>query len=614
MTRLNLEQKTAVETVHGRVLVLAGAGSGKTSVLISRCIHLIENHNVHPSHILGLTFTNKAAEEMRHRIKKRLGKESSEKIILLTFHSFCFHILKHEIHHLGYNKQFSLYDEKDMLRLTQTIEKQEGITSIEEEIAKCMKAYNAVDFDGLLSLTVELFKTFPEILKKYQNQFSYIMVDEYQDTNLIQYELVELLAKKHNNILVVGDDDQSIYSWRGAEVKHILNFPHKTLIKLEQNYRSTKQILDVANNVIKNNVERHQKVLWSQQLEGDKVHIFHATNEQAEAEAVVERIVALRREKNLKWSDFAILYRSNNLSRPFEMALLKKSYREKDQFVRGIPYRVVQGTEFYERTEIKDLLAYLKVICNPQDQTALLRIINYPRRGISPKTIDTLTAHQKKEKSSLWNIFHQIDSLDITPQAKKGIEGFCHLIRDAQKKFETMPLKDAFMDLILTLDYKRVIEEEVKSEKARAFKWDNVLGLHAMIESYESETPSLHDFLNTTLLDQNKLSHQKGFRDEVHLLTFHSAKGLEFPACFLVALEDRYLPHEKSVAEGGLEEERRLFYVAITRARKYLTLSMAQKRTLHGKEKPTNPSRFLFEIPKELLTIEHAEYPSPFLF
>lgn len=610
--KLNREQFQATRAIEGRVLVLAGAGSGKTSVLINRCIHLIENCGVSPSAILGLTFTNKAAEEMRHRISQRLGKEKAKEILLSTFHSFCFWVLKREIHHLGYTKQFSLYDDGDMERLEKTLEKQKTEKVKEEEILKSLKAYNAVNFDGLLSLTVELFKGFPEVLKKYQDRFAYIMIDEYQDTNSIQFELADLLSRARGNLFVVGDDDQSIYSWRGAEVKHILQFQYHTLIKLEQNYRSTKPILDVANIVIKNNSERHNKVLWSDQQQGDLVRIFHAPNETNEAEAVVERILQLKKMKGLKWSDFAILYRSNNLSRPFEMALMKAAWKDGDRFVRGVPYRVIQGMEFFERAEVKDFLAYLRAIVNPSDSQALLRIINYPRRGISVKTIDTLTQFQRKAHVSLWEILKNPKDVELTPQAEKGIQAFVELLEAARESFKKKPLKEAMQLLVQELDLKRVIEDEVKSEKAQAFKWENVQALIAMTENYDSDEPSLDDFLATTLLDQNRAHHKERSHDRVNLLTIHSAKGLEFPACFLVAIEDRYLPHEKSIAENGVEEERRLFYVAITRAQRYLTLSMATKRTSHGKESPTNPSRFLFEIPKNLLLIEAWDRPTAF--
>jgi DNA helicase-2/ATP-dependent DNA helicase PcrA len=617
---VNPEQKRAIETTQGRVLVLAGAGSGKTSVLVQRCINLIKNHDVSPSSILGLTFTNKAAEEMRSRIAKFLSKEVAKEITLSTFHSFCFWILKQEIHHLGYTNSFTVYDEKDRERLLTTLEKQLKQESDKEnieaevllaEFIKSLKAYNAVDFDGLLTLTLELFQKVPHLLEKYQDRFQYIMIDEYQDTNQTQFALADLLAQKYGNLFVVGDDDQSIYSWRGAEVKHILNFTHKNLVKLEQNYRSTKNILTSANSVIKNNLERHDKTLWSGSLEGDKIHLFHAFNDAEEAHAVVERILRLRHEKGLNWNDFAILYRSNTLARPFEMALMQAPYKEGDKFMRGIPYRVVQGMEFYERAEIKDVLAYLKVLSNPLDNTSLLRILNYPKRGISVNAIEILNQASRSEKIPLWEILKKPESTALSSQAKAGVTHFMKLMEEAKEVFKTKKLHEATNWLVDKLDIKTALKDEFKSEKAQEFKWENIQTLVSMTESEEELT--LHDFLSSSVLDGYKHSKKDRFPDRVNLLTFHSSKGLEFTACFLVGIEDRYLPHERSLLEGNLEEERRLFYVAITRAKKYLTISMAKNRTSHGKDRPTNPSRFLFELPKELLEIEHADRPLSFL-
>lgn len=621
MVFLNPEQKTAVESVHGRVLVLAGAGSGKTSVLISRAINLIDTHNVPPAQILGLTFTNKAALEMRQRISKRLGAQRAKEITLTTFHSFCLSVLKNEIHRIGYSNQFSIYDEKDMERLEQTVERaiaESGKEKVDDdllkqELLKCMKAYNAVNFDSLLSLTVELFETCSDVLERYQNQFRYIMIDEYQDTNQVQYKLATLISQAHGNLFVVGDDDQSIYGWRGAEVDHILNFKYDTLVKLEENYRSTKQILDAANALIHNNQSRHDKNLWSKTTNGDPIHLFHAPTQIDEAEAVVDRINRLRRDKNLKWSDFAILYRSNGLSKPFEMALMKASWKMGDKFIRGIPYRVVQGTEFYERSEVKDILSYLQVIINPNDQRALLRILNYPRRGISMKTIETLTEEQKRTSTSLYRQLQDHSRLNISDAGHAGIDDFLSVIRKAREQFETGTIEDGIKWLVEKIQIKEAICQEFKSEDAQMYKWDNILMLMNMGASCDNDKLSLHDFLSTTMLDQAKQDKATGRGDMVNLLTLHSAKGLEFTACFIIGLEDGVIPHEKSLAERGIEEERRLFYVGITRAKKYLTLSMSKTRKSHGKDHPTNPSRFLFELPKNELLIESFDRPAPFL-
>ena len=618
--QFNPEQKKAIETVQGHVLVLAGAGSGKTSVLIQRCIHLLKEHAVSPSSILGLTFTNKAAEEIRKRIVHYTSPSIIKELTLSTFHSFCFSLLKQEIHHLGgYTNAFTIYDEKDSLRLLQTIENQLKEISgkqiiepeqLEKEFAKYMKAYNAVSFDGLLTLTLELFKTAPLILEKYQNRFQYIMIDEYQDTNALQFAIANLLAKKSKNLFVVGDDDQAIYSWRGAKVQHILEFNYQTLIKLEQNYRSTQPILDGANALIKNNQNRHDKTLWSARRQGDKIHLFHTYNDIQEAQSVVKRLIKLKEEKGLLWKDFAILYRSNKLSRPFEFALMKAFYKENNQYVRGIPYRVIQGTEFYARAEIKDLFAYLKVLVNPLDQTALLRILNYPRRGISINTVHKLTQYSQEHDLPLWETLQK--DLPLTSQAKRGIASFLQLFQEAKKMYETTSLKNATEWLVERIALKKAIQEEFKSEKTQQLKGENIQMLISMTE--DENATSLHEFLSINLLDQVRQDKKKDHANGVHLLTFHSAKGLEFPACFLVALEDRLLPHERSLLEGNLEEERRLFYVALTRAKHYLTLSLARTRSIYGKEREQQPSRFLYELPKELLQIEPSEKPASFTF
>lgn len=653
---LNEEQQKAVLTIKGKILILAGAGSGKTSTLAYRTAHLIENEKVPPSSILGLTFTNKAAQEMKERVGKIVSKEKAKHITLCTFHSFCMQILREHIERLGYTKRFSLYDEKDMKRLTtqltQSLLEHEGklpsldatmslvrelqqkgteskeainyesswqknfVKELCNNLEMSLRAYNAVDFDSLISLSVKLFQTQPDVLAHYQERYQYIMIDEYQDTNPTQYELAALLSSKYHNLCVVGDDDQSIYGWRGAEVKHILEFKYDTLIKLEQNYRSSKNILEAANSVIKNNTQRHPKTLWSKKTVENPLTIFHAPTEQEEAEAVVNRILELKSEHNYQWKDFAILYRSNQLSRAFEVALMQAHFKKDNNWHRGIPYEVFGGLELYERSEIKDLLAYLKVVSNPKDQESLLRIINYPRRGIAEKTLDLLTTKNRGQNIPLWTVLEEIanDSSDyqeliesLPHKAYQSIQSFVTLINTAIDRFETEPLHSALKWLVETIDYKTAISNEVKSEKMQGFKWENVEECINLLKSYEEDPESpgtLHDFLATTLLDEKKLSRNSGpTHDHVNLLTFHSAKGLEFPVCFLVGLEDHLIPHEKSLLETGLEEERRLMYVALTRCKERLYLSMARTRKKHGKDLPSSPSRFLFEIPKDLLTL-----------
>ncbi|MGC2595813.1 MAG: UvrD-helicase domain-containing protein [Rhabdochlamydiaceae bacterium] len=659
-SHLNPDQRKAVQTVQGRVLILAGAGSGKTSVLAYRIAHMLQNLNIPAESILGLTFTNKAAQEMRQRVAKIISHRVATAVTLSTFHSFCMQILRREIHKLGYTPNFTLYDEKDVRRLGQglarhLLEHDGEIPSLEktfskiafaksrglsfEEIAKdkanwhdqfsadlyerlktCMRAYNAVDFDSLLSLTVQLFEEHPKVLEYYQDRYRYIMIDEYQDTNPIQYRLAKLISSKHNNLCVVGDDDQSIYGWRGAEIKNILQFESEVVIKLEQNYRSTPTILKAANSVIANNVERHDKQLRSTSEGGDLITLFHAPTELEETQSIVQRMIKMRKEKGIPWNEMAILYRSNILGRPFELALMQAVWEKEGTWVRGIPYEIFGGTEFYQRAEIKDLIAYLRVIANPLDQEALLRIINIPRRGISDQTLDLLTQFNRKRNIPLWNLLTEIASPlssdlknDLSGKALAGIQMFIELINEAKRKFSKRPLHSTFAWLIDEIDYKKAIVDDVKSEKMRDFKWENVAYCIDAMAIYEEEQAalsreeeiSLTDFLSNTLLDQDQIvrrdKEQK--EDKVSLMTFHSAKGLEFTACFLVGLEDHIIPHEKSLLETGLEEERRLIYVAMTRAKKFLTLSMARQRKKMGKEVITNPSRFLFEIPKDLIRI-----------
>lgn len=641
MAKLNLNQQSAVEATEGRVLILAGAGSGKTRVLVHRISYLIEKQNIAPTSILGLTFTNKAAEEMRDRVAKLIGQKRAKPITLSTFHSFCMKILRKEIHRLGFTSNFSLYDEREMKRLiVQASEeflesenldpiiysildakgkgkKPEGkLGEIYDKVLVAMRAFNAVDFDSLLALTVQLFKEFPNVLETYQNQFQYIMIDEYQDTNQIQYELASLLSNKWGNLCVVGDDDQSIYAWRGAEIEHILNFPADVTIKLEQNYRSTSYILQAANSIIQNNSLRHDKLLKAQKKSGETIEIFHAPSDQDEVNAVIARILYLREKKGLQWKDMAILYRSNQLSRLFELTLMNTPWKNGDRFVRGIPYQVFGGMDFFQRSEVKDLMAYLRILVNPHDQEALLRIVNYPRRSISNQTLDKLTSFNRSKNIPLFEVLEGIAAHappyhnlmeEITLQGIKGISTFITLYRNSKKKFDSSPFNEALQWLIETIDYKKAIFDEVKSEKAREIKWENVQECIRALHDYEAldeEPKTLEDFVSKALLDHCSNRYQNRLvSDRLNLMTFHSAKGLEFRAVFLIGIEDHLIPHAKSQTKLGIEEERRLLYVALTRAEEHLCLSMARNRLFRGKLEPSTPSRFLFEIPKEILRV-----------
>ncbi len=654
--KLNPEQQKAVRTTEGRVLVLAGAGTGKTLVLTTRIAYLIQEKKVSPESILGLTFTNKAASEMRQRVAAMVSAKAAADVTLCTFHSWCMQILRNEIHHLGYTANFTLYTPSDVERLIKAIVRDElasegeipainetlhqitlaknlGLTpdempdkgnswheafvkKIYRRLLNSMRAHNAVDFDNLLYLTVELFLKRHDILEKYQQRFRYIMIDEYQDTNPVQYRLASLLSAKYGNLFVVGDDDQSIYGWRGADIRNILEFENAAVIKLEQNYRSTPTILNAANALIQHNCSRHGKSLWSKNSDGKPLTVFHAPSEKDEAEAVVYRLVQMKKESGCSWNRFAILYRSNALSRHIEQVLMRTGYRQGTEWKRGIPYQVFGGTEFYERREVKDLLAYLRICANPKDQAAILRVVNVPRRGIGENSLDLLTSYSRQYKAPLWDILKQAAGKTLpeniqnklNSKSLNGIASFVDIIETASRNFKHQSLSMAMSSFLETIDYKKAIKEDVKSEKMRVMKWDNVQELACALSEYESssDSPTLLDFITSTPLneEENRPGEKKDPNaDKVQLMTFHSAKGLEFPVCFLVGLEDHILPHERSLKETGIEEERRLFYVALTRAKESLFLSMSQKRNRMGHEHLSKPSRFLYELPKELLNI-----------
>lgn len=640
MTTFNAEQVDAITSTQGNVLVLAGAGSGKTSVLIARTVHLIKNLSIDPSNILALTFTNKAAQEMRNRIGQKTTKTLAKEINFFTFHGFCYNILRLHITELGYQSNFSIYDESDMRRLIQTTaksivddpEKLPPMKDIHEKLSDSnssedtfieelsnalklsLKTYNAVNFDGLLELTLQLFESHPEVLLRYQNKYQYIMVDEYQDTNAIQFKIVSLLANRHKNLCVVGDDDQCIYSFRGSDVNLILNFDHQKRITLDQNYRSTIPILNSANSLIAHNKERFKKSLWSNQTIGDPIHIFHAPDEKMEAQTVVQKLIELKQQKGLKFKDIAILYRSNRLAKPLEMALIQQPYRHGDQFLRSIPYQIIQGTEFFEKSEIKDVISYLKVLFNPLDHTALVRIINQPRRGISIKTLEHLVNFTKIHDTSLWMALIRASEITlIKPNIQKQIDSFVQLIRKYKARFKKEQPHKVLQELIEEIDFKSAIEDETKSKAGQDYRLENVKTLISMIEDISPE--NFEGFLGSITLNNHRgKKHKDQFgEDRVQLMTFHASKGLEFRACFLIGLEENILPHEKCQSPQAIEEERRLFYVAMTRAKNYLTLSMSKTRLSYNKKRPTTPSRFLHDIDKEHLLIDSYTNPAKFI-
>jgi DNA helicase-2/ATP-dependent DNA helicase PcrA len=649
---LNPQQREAVVESEGRVLVLAGAGSGKTKVLMSRIAYLIAAKSIEPSQILGLTFTNKAAEEMRERLSKLIGSSAAKKVTLCTFHSFCLKMLREFAPYLGYTRRFSLYHEQDVRRLMQQIIRDElshegelpslaptwtrldmarqlGIEPIEMEcqeeiwhhhfcqkvyirLKQALRAYNAMDFNSLIELSVELLEEHPTVSTLIKHRYRYVMIDEYQDTNPIQDRLAKLLAS-HNNLCVVGDDDQSIYGWRGGQVRNILDFEAGAKIKLEQNYRSTNLILQAANHVIAHNKERYAKTLWSQKGEGKPLEVFHAPNETQEAEAVIGRLMRLKEREGLKWKDFAILYRSNALARTFESLLVRYSWQDGAHGVwrKGVPYEVFGGESFYECREVRDIVAYIRLILNHQDNEAFLRVINQPRRGIGEATLDQLTKIQRQQGGVLYHYLAKArEDNHYSVSIRTSMSNFLILIENSMKMFSENSLSSSIEYLVEAINYNKAIDEEVKSEVMRDLKKKNIKQLIDSARDFETNERNLSgldlaaDFISCSQLDPANWAARKDRKaDAIHLMTFHSAKGLEFPAVFLVGLEDHILPHERSVEQTGVEEERRLFYVAITRAQKDLTMSMATTRERFGKTQASKPSRFLFDIPSRLLKI-----------
>jgi len=607
---LNEMQKQAVCTTDGPVLILAGAGSGKTKTLTHRIAYLICEKNVSLFNILAVTFTNKAAGEMKERIARLL--ENDNKLTYLpwmgTFHSICAKILRREIHQLGYRSSFSIYDDHDSLILVKRVMKDLGIDikqynphaikkfisgaknelldptgyrkysasffqnivcNVYEIYQKRLKESNALDFDDLIMITVNLFNLYPEVLEKYQNIFKYIMIDEYQDTNTSQYILVKTLSKKSRNICVVGDDWQAIYGFRGANFKNILNFEKDysdaQVFKLEQNYRSTKNILDAANSVIKNNISRTDKTLWTKNSDGSQIVVFGSNDQNDEIEFIVSEISTLLRVGNNNINDFVILYRTNAQSRAVEEVLLQNS----------IPYRIIGGTKFYERKEIKDILAYLRLIFNPNDLVSLERIINVPSRGIGPKAL-----------SDFRNNNHN----------NLKIQGFLDLIDMLRTKSSTNAPSDVIDIVAEYSGYKKYILDGTEEGEIR---WENINELKSVAQKYEK----LSDFLEEVSLIAD-IDNLDNSGEAITLMTLHNAKGLEYSVVFIVGMEEGIFPHSRSILEPGeLEEERRLFYVGITRAKDKLYLTHALNRLIYGQFQSNNISRFIEEIPEYLLDI-----------
>ena len=632
LSTLNKEQRQAVDTLDGPLLILAGAGSGKTRALTYRIANLVD-HGVSPWNILALTFTNKAAREMRERTETLLGG-SVKDMWVATFHSCCTRILRSDIDKLGRDRNFVIYDDDDQTSLIAAIMKRLGVNDkditkrqIKEHISEAknkstepekflmdnpyldesvlkvfreyqrsLKEYNALDFDDLLGKTLELFQSCPEVLQKYRSKFRYILVDEYQDTNVMQYHIVELLAREHGNICVVGDDDQSIYGWRGADIRNILDFekdfPGAKVIRLEQNYRSTSNILDAANAVIENNQGRKSKKLWTDNGRGDRIETFTADSERDEAHFVCRKIMEGVRN-GMNYGDFAVLYRMNAQSRIPETTMVNY----------GIPNKVYGGQRFYERKEIKDIMAYLRLIYNPFDDIALKRIINVPKRSIGDASIAELARVAEQEGKSM--LVAALTSENIDPRAMKKIKPFADTMGEFIALSRTMPLSEFTWGMISALEYETYLKAEDKRGEVES-RMDNLRELIGNIKEIEKDLSEGEDALRAFLENVSLVSDIDSMNDgngAVALMTLHSAKGLEFPVVFMIGMEENIFPTSRArndMSNHAMEEERRLCYVGMTRAKQKLYLINARQRNIFGNESYNRKSRFIEEIPAEL--------------
>ena len=644
---LNPAQREAVTHTEGPLLILAGAGSGKTRVITQRIAYLLAQGRANPGEILAVTFTNKAAAEMRERVGALVGSKAAKGIVISTFHSFCLRVLRAEIGHLGYRKDFTISSEGDVRTVVRRLlddfdgvketfdaesflaqigrVKNSGhnevpgnqpesdtetgrkyakwLPAVFEKYQSALRAANTLDFDDLLLLTVRLWREHPRILARYQKRLRYVMVDEYQDTNHLQYELLRLLAAKHHNLCVVGDDDQSIYGWRGADIRNILSFekdyPEAKIVKLEQNYRSSETILSAANAVIAHNRERRAKQLWSELGKGRPLDWFITGNEEHEAKMAVAWIGHIQERTRAKYTDFAVLYRSNVQSRPLEIVFRQNK----------IPYVVVGGQDFFERAEVKDIVAYLRAVVNPYDEAAFLRIVNMPRRGVGDATLHLVHEICRTENLSFAKgLSEALRRSLVQGRAEAGIRALTGLLRDFRERFRQggAPLSLLVQELIDRTGYRAELVRTSKSSAQLEHKWSNVEAVVEAVDRYEHDcegTPTLQGFLDESALnsDEDRRAKEERRRAGVTLMTIHSAKGLEFPFVFICGVEEGILPHEKSVKDGGLEEERRLFYVALTRGKRHVTLFEACARNRRGRDRLSTTSRFMKEIPEALL-------------
>ena len=646
--KLNPQQQQAVEYVSGPCLVLAGAGSGKTRVIINKIAHLIGKCGYLPKQIAAVTFTNKAAREMKERVAQSIGKESSKGLIVSTFHTLGFDIIKREYKHLGFKANMTLFDEHDQMALLKELtadllqedkellrtlinrisnwkndlcSPQQALTLArdkqEQTFAHCydrynkqLRAYNALDFDDLIMLPTLLFKQNEEVRSKWQEKIRYLLVDEYQDTNTSQYELIKLLVGDRARFTVVGDDDQSIYSWRGARPQNMVrlrdDFPALQVIKLEQNYRSSQRILHCANILIDNNDHVFDKKLFSNLGEGEKLQIIEAKNEEHEAERVVGELIAHRFIAKTHYRDYAILYRGNHQSRLLEKILMQNR----------IPYKISGGTSFFSRAEIKDMMAYLRLVVNQDDDAAFLRIVNTPKREIGTATLEKLGSLAQEKHVSLFEAIFDFELIQrVTPKAYDALQKFARWIVELNDEIQRSEPERAVRAMLASLHYEEYLYEYATSPKAAEMQSKNVATLFDwvadMLKGDEfNESMNLNQIVTRlTLRDMLERGEEEDDSDQVQLMTLHASKGLEFPHVFLIGMEEGILPHQTSIDEDNVEEERRLAYVGITRAQRNLWFSLCKERRQFGELIRPEPSRFLLELPENDLQWERDKPP-----
>ena len=647
--KLNPRQTEAVKYVSGPCLVLAGAGSGKTRVITNKIAYLVQKCDYKARNIAALTFTNKAAREMKERVGQTLGRQESKGLMVSTFHTLGLNIVRRECKYLGLKANFSLFDAQDQMALLKELTEEEldgdkdllkqlqstisnwkndmlspvdaagrSQTERDQLFAHCyemyqrqMKAYNALDFDDLILMPVLLLRDNQEVRQRWQNRIRYLLVDEYQDTNTSQYLFVKLLVGERARFTVVGDDDQSVYSWRGAQPENLAllnkDFPNLKVVKLEQNYRSTSRILRTANILIANNPHLFEKALFSAIPDGAMIKVLTAKNEEHEAEKVVGELIAHRFMNNTAYKDYAILYRGNHQSRLFEKALMQNR----------IPYKISGGTSFFSRVEIKDMMAYLRVLTNPDDDNAFLRIVNTPRREIGPDTLEKLGTYANMRGKSLFAASFEMGlEHHLSGRGLESLQRFTHWINQLTDNAERGDTVAAVRQLVRDIHYEDWLYETSASPKAAEMRMKNVSDLYSWItadlegDNYDNEVKTLKEVVQRlTLRDMMERGEDDSDADQVQLMTLHASKGLEFPYVFLIGAEEGILPHQTSIDENNVDEERRLAYVGITRAQRELTFSLCKERRQYGELIKPEPSRFLYELPQDDLEWESERKP-----